>query len=186
MTQDFYFFPPTEPLQIEQQTFPTVPDTSVGWVFEKLTNPTFDADQNQLGTLLNPVIYEWQLDTGLYGEKVLIKQFQLIIIAINIGDFFDYANLASLTNGLILETERNAVVREFANLKTNVDLVQASTTSGSGDIQQSGNVTQNGQVLQIDYEVPIIADDTFKFRIKVQDDLSLISYQQADVAFITL
>ena len=172
------------PIQVEQGTYPVTPDKSVGFFQALLEHPTFGDNQAVDGSS-TPAEYEWTPDPA-FGPQVLVHEFKVVVVATNISDFFDYANRAPLANGLVVESEKNTVVFNYATIINNLDFVRFSSEALGGDFRQSGSETQNGQALTLRLPVPVIADANFIYRVIVRDDLSVLSYQSTTVFFTTL
>lgn len=159
-------------------TDPQFPDKNLIVRNEFLTNPTFGSDQNQDGSA-GDITYTWQAPQ----DNTLIQQVRLLQIADNINDFFDFANIGRLTNGLQFIGSRTAGSNTYANVFDNTDLIQYSTESGGFSFQKQGNNTQDGQLFLIKYLEPILVNSDFSFEIVVRDDLSLISYQRCSILY---
>ena len=170
-------------VKVNQSTFPVVPDITIGEVVEYLTL-TGATNMNVNGSV-TPQIFSWTPNPA-FGN-IQVTRIKLAIIADNINDFFDFANRAPLTNGLVIQSVISGLgTFIYANVKDNADFLQVSTDTASGGFAKQGNNTQDGQALQIIPRYPIKVDSTFQYQAVIQDDLTTLSYMKATVFFQTV
>lgn len=168
------------PVNVENATFPIEPNKSPRYVIELLEDSGGNTNQAVNGSS-TAVVYEWSPDPS-FGT-VQVFRFNLLLVANNISDFFDYASRSVLPNGVLVENGQTGSLVVFSNLQTNLDFIQYSTATGGAGFEQQGNNTQDGQQLEIDFDPPVLADSNYIFRLTIRDDLTSLTLQQAGVFF---
>jgi hypothetical protein len=169
---------------VRQDTYPAVPDRSVG-VFTEFLESTVDQSTNMnINGSATPVTFSWEPNPA-YG-LIQIQKIKMVIVADNITNFFDFANRTALANGVDIIGETIAGQFPYATLKQNIDFVQYTTKGGSSSFNLNGNNTQDILVLELFASLPILKTDGLKYNVVINDDLTSLSYMKVSVIFETL
>lgn len=165
-------------IQIKQYEYPVEPDRNLGYSHTFLTNETHGNEQNKDGSI-TPIIYEWTPSTN-----VLVVELRIVIVANNISNYFDYANIPTgLSTGTEIKTITSGVPLTYATIKQNIDFAQFGTQAGAGDFAQNGNNTQDGMFIDIRYPQPLKADANTTFQIIINDNLSVLDYHKTSLQY---
>lgn len=135
-------------------------------------------DQTINGSV-TPVDFEYT-----FSEGAILTTITLIMSEKNIGSLLDYGSIAGgLTNGIrISHVDPDGTESVYGSIKRNVDFGHLGLT-GQSVVSLVGNTNEDVFAMDLRFSDGFILEAGSIVRIRIQDDLTTIDYQEASIVF---
>ncbi len=168
------------PVIVKEPTYPTIPDRQALFKTAFLENGG-SRDMNVDGSSTEQ-LFTWSPDPA-EGE-ILLTRFQLVMVNLNIQDFFGFGNGPALSNGVLIDISLDTESSIWGNLTRNIDFTQLSTSHQDSEFSTKNNATQNGLQMDVTFDQPILVKSTlFSFNVTIRDNLTYLDYMQGNVFY---